>query len=126
MRLAAGDKTVMEFGLRRAHGADGALSASWACYVGGVDSTSNVLAGKLFGMPVSGTHAHSWVMSFDDELEAFKAYADAMPNNCVFLVDTYSTIEGVKNAIEAGRYLEARGHKLLGVRLDSGDLAYLS
>lgn len=126
LRQAAGEKPILEFGLRRAHGLDGALTASWAAYVGGCDATSNVLAGKLFGIPVNGTHAHSWVMSFDDELEAFKQYARAMPNNCVFLVDTYDTINGVKNAIEVGKWLRGNGHELIGVRLDSGDLAYLS
>jgi nicotinate phosphoribosyltransferase len=126
VRLAAGDKAVVEFGLRRAQGADGALSASWASYIGGVDGTSNVLAGKLFDIPVTGTHAHSWVMSFDDELEAFKTYAQVMPNNCVFLVDTYDSLEGVRKAVEIGRWLKAQGHDLKGIRLDSGDLAYLS
>ncbi len=126
VRQAAGDKRLMEFGLRRAQGADGALSASWACYVGGVDSTSNVLAGKLYGIPVVGTLAHSWVMSFDSELESFRTYAAAMPNNCIFLVDTYDTLQGVRHAVEVGQWLKQNGHKLLGVRLDSGDLAYLS
>ena len=126
MCLAAGGGEVLEFGLRRAQGPDGGLSASRAAYVGGCSSTSNALAGQRFGIPVKGTHAHSWVMVFDDELDAFKAYADAMPNNVVFLVDTYDTIEGVRHAIEVGRMLQARGHRLLGVRLDSGDLAYLS
>ncbi len=126
IREAAGDKSILEFGLRRAQGVDGGLTASLAAHVGGCDATSNVLAGKLFGIPVSGTHAHSWVMSFEDELEAFKAYAAAMPNNCVFLVDTYDTIDGVANAIEAARWLKKTGHQFLGIRLDSGDLAYLS
>ena len=126
VRLAAGDKAVVEFGLRRAQGADGALSASWASYIGGVDGTSNVLAGKLFDIPVTGTHAHSWVMSFDDELEAFKTYAQVMPNNCVFLVDTYDSLEGVHKAVEIGNWLRSQGHDLKGIRLDSGDLAYLS
>lgn len=123
---AARGEPVLEFGLRRAQGIDGALSASRAAYIGGCASTSNVLAGRLFGIPVRGTHAHSWVMSFGDELEAFRAYADAMPNNCVFLVDTYDTLEGVRHAVAVGRELRARGHELVGVRLDSGDLAYLS
>ena len=123
---AAKGEPVLEFGLRRAQGIDGALAASRAAYLGGCIGTSNVLAGRLHGIPVLGTHAHSWVMCFDDEREAFRAYADAMPNNCVFLVDTYDTLEGVKNAIEVGHELQARGHKLVGVRLDSGDLAYLS
>ena len=117
---------MLEFGLRRAQGIDGALSASRAAYVGGCAATSNVLAGKLFGIPVRGTHAHSWVMSFESELEAFEAYAKAMPNNCVFLVDTYDTLEGVRHAIEVGRRLRQRGHEMVGIRLDSGDLAYLS
>jgi len=126
MCLAAGGDEVLEFGLRRAQGPDGGLSASRAAFVGGCSSTSNVLAGQRFGIPIKGTHAHSWVMVFDDELEAFSAYADAMPNNVVFLVDTYDTLNGVRHAIEVGRRLRARGHRLLGVRLDSGDLAYLS
>jgi len=126
MCLAAGEGEVLDFGLRRAQGPDGGLSASRAAYIGGCSSTSNVLAGQRFGIPVKGTHAHSWVMVFDDELEAFAAYADAMPNNVVFLVDTYDTLGGVRHAIEVGRILRGRGHRLLGVRLDSGDLAYLS
>lgn len=117
---------VLEFGLRRAHGIDGGLAASRAAYVGGCHATSNVLAGRLYGIPVRGTHAHSWIMSFDTELEAFDAYANALPNNCVFLVDTYDTLEGVKNAAIVGKRLKERGHKLVGIRLDSGDLAYLS
>lgn len=124
--LAAQGEPVLEFGLRRAQGVDGALAATRAAYIGGVAATSNVLAGQLFGIPVKGTHAHSWVMSFDDELEAFRAYAGAMPNNCVFLVDTYDTIEGVKRAIDAGQWLRTQGHEMVGIRLDSGDLAYLS
>ena len=126
MCLAADGGEVTEFGLRRAQGPNGGLAASRAAYIGGCSSTSNVLAGQRFGIPVKGTHAHSWVMVFDDELEAFTAYAEAVPNNVVFLVDTYDTIGGVRHAIEAGRRLRARGHRLLGVRLDSGDLAYLS
>ncbi|MCE9546385.1 MAG: nicotinate phosphoribosyltransferase [Planctomycetia bacterium] len=122
---AAGDP-VVEFGLRRAQGIDGALAASRAAYLGGCAATSNVLAGKLYGIPVKGTHAHSWVMSFDDELTAFETYAAAMPNNCVFLVDTYDTLDGVRNAITVAQQLRRTGHKLVGIRLDSGDLAYLS
>jgi nicotinate phosphoribosyltransferase len=117
---------VLEFGLRRAQGIDGGLSASRAAFIGGAAATSNVLAGKLFGIPVKGTHAHSWVMSFEDEQTAFETYAKAMPNNCVFLVDTYDTIEGVKKAIEVGKRLRSAGHAMVGIRLDSGDLAYLS
>jgi nicotinate phosphoribosyltransferase len=124
--LATRGDPVLEFGLRRAQGIDGALTASRAAYIGGCAGTSNVLAGRLFGIPVRGTHAHSWVMCFDSELEAFQAYAEAMPNNCVFLVDTYDTLEGVHNAVRVGRWLRERGHEMVGVRLDSGDLAYLS
>jgi nicotinate phosphoribosyltransferase len=123
---AARGEPVIEFGLRRAQGIDGALAASRAAYIGGCVATSNVLAGKLFGIPVRGTHAHSWVMSFDSEDEAFAGYAQVLPNNCVFLVDTYDTLDGVRRAIAAGRRLRERGHKLVGIRLDSGDLAYLS
>ncbi|MEM0997576.1 MAG: nicotinate phosphoribosyltransferase [Bacteroidota bacterium] len=122
----AGNDTVLEFGLRRAQGIDGGLSASRAAYVGGVHATSNVLAGKLYDIPVRGTHAHSWVMAHDTEMEAFAAYARAMPNNCVFLVDTYDTLEGVRKAAEMGRRLRELGHEMIGVRLDSGDLAELS
>lgn len=124
-QAAAGDP-VLEFGLRRAQGPDGGVSASRAAYIGGCAATSNLLAGKTLGIPVKGTHAHSWVMSFDNELESFSAYAQAMPNNCIFLVDTYDTIEGVANAIEIGNQLKAAGHRMVGIRLDSGDLAYLS
>ncbi len=123
---ASRGEPVLEFGLRRAQGIDGGVAASRAAYVGGCAGTSNVLAGRLLGIPVKGTHAHSWVMCFDDELEAFMAYARAMPNNCVFLVDTYDTLEGVRRAVKAAEWLRSEGHELLGIRLDSGDLAYLS
>jgi nicotinate phosphoribosyltransferase len=123
---AAQDDSVLEFGLRRAQGIDGGISASRAAYIGGCHATSNVLAGKLYGIPVKGTHAHSWVMCHENELAAFEDYAEAMPNNCVFLVDTYNTVEGVRNAIKVGKQLQSRGFDLLGVRLDSGDLADLS
>ena len=122
---AQGDE-VLEFGLRRAQGLDGALSASRAAYIGGCMGTSNVLAGKMFGIPVKGTMAHGWILAFEDELEAFKQYAEIMPNNCVFLVDTYSTLSGVSNAIRVGKQLKEKGYQLAGIRLDSGDLAYLS
>lgn len=117
---------VMEFGLRRAQGIDGSLAASRAAYIGGCAATSNVLAGKLFGIPVSGTHAHSWVMVFDNELEAFEKYAEALENNCILLVDTYDTRQGIVNAIKIGKALKSRGKTLIGIRIDSGDLAYLS
>jgi nicotinate phosphoribosyltransferase len=124
--LAARGEPVLEFGLRRAQGIDGGLTASRSAYIGGCASTSNVLAGKLYGIPVSGTMAHSWVMSFGSEPEAFQAYARAMPNNAVFLVDTYDTLRGVRHAIEVGKWLREHGHTFTGIRLDSGDLTYLS
>jgi nicotinate phosphoribosyltransferase len=123
---AAGDGRVLEFGLRRAQGESGALVASRAAYVGGCEATSNVLAGKLYGIPVRGTHAHSWVMSFDDELSAFEAYARVMPNNCIFVVDTYDSRQGIVHAIQVAQQLGRQGHALLGIRLDSGDLVALS
>ncbi|MBC6697233.1 nicotinate phosphoribosyltransferase [Hymenobacter sp. BT190] len=126
IREAAGSDMVLEFGLRRAQGVDGGLSASRAAYLGGADATSNVLAGQRFGIPVKGTHAHSWVMAFKDEGTAFTAYAKAFPDDSVFLVDTYDTLEGVRHAIKVAREMRAHGHELGGIRLDSGDLAYLS
>src|SRR6266446_5087466 len=108
--LAAQGEPVIEFGLRRAQGIDGALSAARAAYIGGCAATSDVLAGKTFGIPVSGTHAHSWVLSFDTELEAFAAYARALPNNCIFLVDTYDSMAGVRHAVEIGKQLREQGH----------------
>ncbi|PWU14990.1 MAG: nicotinate phosphoribosyltransferase [Verrucomicrobia bacterium] len=124
--LAARGEPVIEFGLRRAQGPDGGLSASRAAFVGGCAGTSNVLAGQRYGIPVSGTHAHSWVMAFDNEPEAFSAYARALPNNCTLLVDTYDSLQGVRHAIEVGKELRKQGHDLAGIRLDSGDLAFLS
>ncbi len=124
--MAARGDPVIEFGLRRAQGIDGGLTASRAAYLGGCAATSNVLAGKLFNIPVKGTLAHSWVMCFDSEAESFEVYAAAMPNNCVFLVDTYDSLDGVHNAVRVGRWLRDHGHRMIGIRLDSGDLAYLS
>src|SRR4029077_8341417 len=124
--LAARGEPVIEFGLRRAQGIDGGRTASRAAYVGGCAGTSNVLAGKTFGIPVSGTHAHSWVMAFDNEKQAFEEYARALPNNCIFLVDTYDSLEGVRHAVAVGKELRERGSELAGIRLDSGDLAFLS
>lgn len=123
---AAKGDPVIEFGMRRAQGPDGALSASRAAYIGGCMATSNTLAGKLFDIPVRGTHAHSWVTAFEDESTAFAAYANVMPHNCVLLVDTYNTLAGVKNAIEIGKKLRDDGADLLAIRLDSGDMATLS
>ena len=117
---------VAEFGLRRAQGAAGGIWASRAAVVGGCSSTSNVLAGRMFGIPVSGTHAHSWVMSFPDELTAFRAYAESFPTNCILLVDTYDVEQGIKNAITVGLEMRERGEKLMGIRIDSGDLSWLS
>ena len=124
--LAAGDDPVLEFGLRRAQGIDGGLSASRAAYIGGCAATSNVLAGKLHGIPVRGTHGHSWVLAFGDEREAFQAFSRAMPHNCVLLVDTFDTLEGVRHAIDVGVSMREDGAQLAGIRLDSGDLASLS
>ena len=124
--LAAHGAPVAEFGLRRAQGAGGGLWASRASIVGGCASTSNVLAGKLFNIPVSGTHAHSWVMAFPTELEAFRAYAKAFPKNCVLLVDTYDVEQGIDNAITVGLEMRERGERLSGIRIDSGDLAWLA
>ncbi len=123
---AARGEPVLEMGLRRAQGPDGALAASRAAHIGGCATTSNVLAGKVYGIPLKGTHAHSWVMSYETELEAFEDYAKALPGNCTFLVDTYDTLEGVRNAVKVGKKLRETGHRLLGIRLDSGDLAWLS
>lgn len=123
---AAGGKSVLEMGMRRAQGPDGALSATRAAYIGGAEATSNTLAGMKFGIPVRGTMAHSWVMAFDSELEAFQRYAELYPDRCIFLIDTYDTLgSGIENAIKAGAWLRDRG-KSFGVRLDSGDLEYLS
>lgn len=126
--LAAENDPVLEFGLRRAHGPDGGLSASRACYIGGCTSTSNVLAGKVYGIPVAGTHAHSWVMGFPTEIEAFRAFARLYPNRCVLLVDTYDPVKsGIPNAIQVFREMRDQGINVRpAVRLDSGDLAKLS
>jgi len=128
VRLAANDDSVMEFGLRRAQGPDGGVTGSRAAYIGGADATSNVLAGKLFGVPLVGTHAHSWVMNFESELQAFRAYAEAFPDSCLLLVDTYDTLtSGLPNALTVFRELRDAGHDVrAAVRLDSGDLARLS
>ena len=122
----AAESPVAEFGLRRAQGYAGGVWASRAAVVGGCASTSNVLAGKLFGLPVSGTHAHSWVMAFESELEAFRAYARAFPNNCILLIDTYDVRQGLENAITVGLEMKQRGERLIGVRIDSGDLSWLA
>lgn len=124
---AAGGAEVVEFGLRRAQGPDGGLSVSRAASVGGCRGTSNVLAGQLFTLPVRGTQAHSWIQAFPDELTAFRAYAQTFPASTVLLVDTYNTLRsGVPNAITVAGELRLKGHELQAIRIDSGDLAYLS
>ena len=124
--LASKKAPIMEFGLRRAQGPDGAMSATRAAYIGGAAGTSNTLGGKLYGIPVMGTMAHSWIMSHSSELEAFRAYAEIYPQNSVFLIDTYDTLKsGIKNAIIAGGELVEKGWNF-GVRLDSGDISYLT
>lgn len=118
---------VLEFGLRRAHGPYGAILATRAAYIGGAIATSNTLAGKIYGIPVSGTMAHSWIMAFSSEVEAFEAYAELYPDNCILLVDTYDTLEsGIPNAIKVLKKLKMKGKKNFGIRLDSGDLEFLS
>ena len=119
--------TVMEFGLRRAQGPDAGIYGARASIIGGCASTSNVLSAMKFGVPCSGTHAHSWVMSFENEIDAFREYARIYPNNCLLLVDTYDTLKsGVPNAIKVFDEMKAKGLKPIGIRLDSGDLAYLT
>ena len=123
---SSGRGRIMEFGLRRAQGIDGALSAARAAYIGGAASTSNTYAGKTFGIPVAGTMAHSWVMAFESEEDAFRKYAELYRDNIIFLIDTYDTLgSGIKSAIKVGKELKAEGRNF-GVRLDSGDLQYLS
>ncbi len=127
MTTAAGEGTIVEFGLRRAQGPDAGIYGARASMIGGAIGTSNVLAGQKFGIPIKGTHSHSWVLSFPSELEAFEAFADVYPDSCLLLVDTYDTIKsGIPNAIKVFDKLKAAGHKPVGIRLDSGDLAYLS
>lgn len=126
VKFNAEEKGVMEFGLRRAQGPDGALMASRAAFIGGADSTSNVLAGFHYGIPVAGTHAHSYVMFYPDEVAAFETYAEVFPRSALFLVDTYDIYAGLRNAIKVAEAMEARGKKARGVRIDSGDLVYWS
>lgn len=124
--LAAAGDSVVEFGMRRAQGIDGAISASRAAFIGGCGSTSHLLAGKLFGIPVKGTQAHSWIMAFEKEIDSFRAFATVMPHNTLFLIDTYDTLEGARNAVRVADALKGEDFELLGVRLDSGDLNHLS
>lgn len=126
VRAAAG-KSVVEFGLRRAQGPDAGIYGARASIIGGCKGTSNVLTGKMFDVDIKGTHSHSWVMSYASELEAFRAFAEIYPDNCLLLVDTYDSLRsGIPNAIKVFGELKAKGHKPIGIRLDSGDLAYLS
>ncbi|NGP62656.1 nicotinate phosphoribosyltransferase [Paenibacillus thiaminolyticus] len=127
IKYVAGNDILMEFGTRRAQEADAALWGARAAYLAGFHATSNMLAGRRFGIPTKGTHAHAWVQSFENEQEAFQAFAEALPNQVTLLVDTYDTLHsGIPNAIEIGKELAKRGKKLQAIRLDSGDLAYLS
>jgi nicotinate phosphoribosyltransferase len=126
IKMAAGGRRVVDFGLRRAQGLGG-IHGSKAAIIGGIDATSNVYAAFHLGFPVSGTQAHSWIQSFGDELAAFRKYAEIYPDKCILLVDTYNTLRsGVPNAIRVAKELEQKGNRLVGIRLDSGDLAYLS
>ncbi len=126
MYFAAKGRTVVDFGMRRAQGF-AAIAGSKASYIGGAAGTSNTYAARIFSIPPVGTHAHSWIQSFNSEYEAFKKYADTYPENTTLLVDTYDTLKsGIPNAIKIARYLEKKGFKLKAIRLDSGDLAYFS
>lgn len=126
IKLVSGNKQIADFGLRRAQGF-GSIHASRAAVIGGATSTSNVFAAKVYNLPVSGTQAHSWIQSFDNELDAFRQYANSNPDNTVLLVDTFNTLlSGIPNAIRVGKEMEEMGYKLKAIRLDSGDLAYLS
>jgi len=126
MRMAAGNRTLLDFGLRRSQGLGG-IQATVASFIGGIEATSNVYAARDYNLKLSGTMAHSWVQSFESEIIAFIAYADQYPESTVLLVDTYDTLRsGIPNAIETAKHLEKSGHKLQAIRIDSGDLAYLS
>jgi nicotinate phosphoribosyltransferase len=124
--IAAGGRPLAEFGLRRSHGTDAGMKAARSSYLAGIELTSNVLAGREYGIPLTGTMAHSYVTAFTDELQSFRAYAAAFPDSAVLLLDSYDTIAGAHKAVEVARELRARGHHLAGVRLDSGDLVVLS
>jgi nicotinate phosphoribosyltransferase len=126
IRFASRDRTIMDFASRRAQGRDAALKVARSSYIGGCNATSNVLAGKEFGIPIEGTLAHSFVQAFEEEIEAFRAFARVFPTNTVLLIDTYDTIEGARRAVTVGQEMARRGAKLRGVRLDSGDMAPLS
>lgn len=123
---AAGKRKLVDFSLRRTQGTDAGMKVARASYIGGFTGTSNVMAGKTYGIPIFGTMAHSYIISFDQEIEAFRAYAQSFPENVVLLVDTYDTLQGTKKAVKVGQEMAAKGHQLQGIRLDSGDMAKLS
>jgi nicotinate phosphoribosyltransferase len=123
---AAGERGLVDFSLRRTHGTDAGMKVARAAYLAGFSGTSNVMAGKEYGIPISGTMAHSYVTSFDEEIDSFRAFAETFPENTVLLIDTYDTLEGARKAVTVAREMEKQGHKLRGVRLDSGDMAELS
>ena len=126
IKMQAGSRPVIDFGLRRAQGLGG-LQATRAAYIGGVEKTSNVFSAKFYEIPATGTIAHSWIQSYDDELTAFRDYARLFPENCILLIDTYDTLNsGLPNAITVAREMQEKGQQLFGVRLDSGDLEMLS
>jgi nicotinate phosphoribosyltransferase len=123
---AAQGKSIVDFSLRRTHGASAGIEAARACYITGFSSTSNVLAGKLYDIPISGTMAHSYILSFDEEIEAFRAFCKSFPENSILLIDTYDTIEGARKAAQVAKEMADQGFLLKGVRLDSGDMSQLS
>ncbi len=123
---AAAGRPLIDFSLRRTQGRDAGIKVARSTFLAGFEGTSNVLAGKIYGIPVSGTMAHSYISAFDSELEAFAAYADTFPDHSIFLIDTYDTLEGAKNAVAVAKKMQQRGCRLIGVRLDSGDMAGLS
>lgn len=126
MKQVAGDRAIVDFGLRRAQGLGG-IHASRAAIIGGAKSTSNVYSARLYGLTPTGTMAHSWIQSFEDELKAFRSFASAFPERCILLVDTYDTLKsGIPNAIKVAQEMKQTGHQLFGVRLDSGDLSFLA
>src|SRR5579871_4181237 len=126
IKLAARGKPVLEFGFRRAQGFDGAIAATKGAFIGGIDATSNVWAAKMFEIPLGGTQAHSFIMSYQHQIDAFYDFANTFPENCVLVVDTIDPIKGIDDAIKVFSQLKKQGHKPMGIRLDSGDLVYLS
>jgi nicotinate phosphoribosyltransferase len=123
---AAAGRPLVDFSLRRTQGRDAGLSVARSTFIAGFTATSNVLAGKIYGIPISGTMAHSYVGAFDSEKDAFLAYSETFPEQCIFLIDTYDTLEGAKNAVAVAKEMKKKGHALIGVRLDSGDTVSLS